>query len=365
MEMGEFMVTSIEMKKKHDHPGDDMGGDDKKTVTYTGYITGDNMTGYSVSHMDVFGNLFPAVDIAMDASTAMIYEWLHDTSMDGEMMMGDEKAMDGDKTMGEDMSGDKMDGEMAMGDDDMMMAGEQMMMDGEAMMMDGEKMMMEGETMMMDGEMAMDGEKMKMDGEAMMMEGEKMMMEGEKMMGGKSMYAYATLTGMMVDGKLCVMTIKAVHAPVHPPAMGTNATLYGYLYDHECMNSTDGIALDGTNVSYGAMDHMVACLLLDVCIESGYILVEKDTTGLFHPTVYFTNTSTPTIVEWLETMEPGTTHLEVKVRVGAGSVGGVSGWEGAGREGEGGCCNGSWGREAIFPLPMQLTCTLKRSAPTP
>jgi hypothetical protein len=48
--------------------------------------------------------------------------------------------------------------------------------------------------------------------------------------------------------------------------------------------------IDGaTNVTHGAM---VACvhLLLDVCIEPGYLIV--DTTGLFHPTVSATNAST-------------------------------------------------------------------------
>jgi hypothetical protein len=42
MEMGAFMVTSIEMKKKDDHPVD--VDKPKQAVTYTGYITSDNMT---------------------------------------------------------------------------------------------------------------------------------------------------------------------------------------------------------------------------------------------------------------------------------------------------------------------------------
>jgi hypothetical protein len=57
------------------------------------------------------------------------------------------------------------------------------------------------------------------------MGGEKMM-GGGKMMDGEKMMVYATLTGIMVDGKLCVMTIKATEAPVTPPAAGTNATIY-------------------------------------------------------------------------------------------------------------------------------------------
>lgn len=90
----------------------------------------------------------------------------------------------------------------------------------------------------------------------------------------------------------------------------------GWLYDNECLHSPTGIALDGSNVTHGVHDHMVACLLLESCIDSGYLLMQKDITGLYFPTVFFTQSSTDLIVAWLSNMTMGTNNVYVKVGAG-------------------------------------------------
>ena len=57
-------------------------------------------------------------------------------------------------------------------------------------------------------------------------------------------------------------------------------TYSGYLIDRECIRLCEGktgaCALDNTNVLTEPEKHSIHCLLLPVCIQSGYAVMEKD-----------------------------------------------------------------------------------------
>eukprot|EP00955_Chlamydomonas_euryale_P047653 353755-Chlamydomonas_euryale.AAC.3 len=126
---------------------------------------------------------------------------------------------------------------------------------------------------------------------------------------------YVHVTGMMMEGLLNVSMIEMKDVPMYYPA-DDEAVEYqyvGWVYDNYCLASPTGIAEDGTNVSHGVHDHMVGCLLLQPCIDSGYALMKVDITGMYHPVVMFTNASTALVLEYLEPLPPMMADVQVVV----------------------------------------------------
>ena len=64
-----------------------------------------------------------------------------------------------------------------------------------------------------------------------------------------------------------------------------------------------GIAIDGTNVKTEVPKHTVSCLLLEACINSNYVLQQQLSDGTYAPVYNLSNSSTPTIVVFLKTLQ--------------------------------------------------------------
>ena len=77
-------------------------------------------------------------------------------------------------------------------------------------------------------------------------------------------------------------------------------TATGYIYDNLCLFMPDGIAVDGTNVSYGVPQHTVDCLLIDACVNSGFVLRNKDPDGSYSTSYQISNSSIPQVVSYLK-----------------------------------------------------------------
>eukprot|EP00955_Chlamydomonas_euryale_P086481 364218-Chlamydomonas_euryale.AAC.1 len=134
----------------------------------------------------------------------------------------------------------------------------------------------------------------------------------ERGMSNVYVHAKGTITG---DGLLNVTMLELKDAPMHYPAdaMVLQYTYEGWLYDMYCFNQDDGIAPDGSNTTHGIPDHMVGCLLLRQCINSGYAIMAVDLTGRYHPVVLLTNASTMMAVEWLQQFSAMTSNIVVRV----------------------------------------------------
>merc|ERR1719191_2512415 len=55
----------------------------------------------------------------------------------------------------------------------------------------------------------------------------------------------------------------------------TNVTYTGYVTDNLCWNKHGHVAIDGTNMAKEPEKHMLYCLRLDACRNSGYSMMEN------------------------------------------------------------------------------------------
>ena len=79
---------------------------------------------------------------------------------------------------------------------------------------------------------------------------------------------------MIVPKKLLLATIAAA------TSVANGAELTGYLYDVLCVDlsaKSDGGPPDGSDAFLRPQDHTGECLLLDVCVQSGFSLMSADT----------------------------------------------------------------------------------------
>ena len=79
---------------------------------------------------------------------------------------------------------------------------------------------------------------------------------------------------MIVPKKLFLATIAAA------TSVANGAELTGYLYDVLCVDlsaNPNGGPPDGSDAFLRPQDHTGECLLLDVCVESGFSLMSADT----------------------------------------------------------------------------------------
>jgi hypothetical protein len=107
-------------------------------------------------------------------------------------------------------------------------------------------------------------------------------------------------------------TTNATNATNTTEVMGDEVS--GWLYDVFCLGRVSGIALDGTSVSTGVHEHTVGCLLVTACIDSGYFLQRWDEAKQeFMPGTFFTQSSTPRIVSFLNGQDPDTQDVYVTV----------------------------------------------------
>ena len=63
----------------------------------------------------------------------------------------------------------------------------------------------------------------------------------------------------------------------------------------------DGIAVDGTNVSFGVPSHTVDCMLIPACLNSGFVIRQKSASGLYTTAYNITNSSQTIIENFLKT----------------------------------------------------------------
>lgn len=92
---------------------------------------------------------------------------------------------------------------------------------------------------------------------------------------------------------------------------GTSATLEGIVADRACVDI--GVGFDAADMKRSPQDHTLFCMLLTTCINSGYCLLQQDTTTKQWACAYnFTSAATVSIVT-------GLTQLHSKIPGASGS----------------------------------------------
>ena len=63
----------------------------------------------------------------------------------------------------------------------------------------------------------------------------------------------------------------------------------------------EGIAVEGTNVSFGVPSHTVDCMLIPACLNSGFVIRQKSASGLYTTAYNISNSSQAVIKNFLQT----------------------------------------------------------------
>ena len=80
-------------------------------------------------------------------------------------------------------------------------------------------------------------------------------------------------------------------------------TVIGFLYDNLCLYMAGGIAIDGTNVTYGVPDHTVGCMTkVQKCVDSGFVVRQLSSSGAYTTAYNLTNSSTPVVTGFLNSL---------------------------------------------------------------
>ena len=76
----------------------------------------------------------------------------------------------------------------------------------------------------------------------------------------------------------------------------------------------DGIAVDGTNVSYGVPDHTIGCMFIPACLNSGFTVRRQLSPNAPYTTAYnLSNSSIPTVSAFLKTLtRPANAYAKVR-----------------------------------------------------
>ena len=78
------------------------------------------------------------------------------------------------------------------------------------------------------------------------------------------------------------------------------------------LNMPSGIAIDNTNVKTGVPDHTVGCMLLDACVQSGFVIQQVNTNGTYSPVYNLSSSSTPAVVAFLKSLNrPANVYAKV------------------------------------------------------
>ena len=77
-----------------------------------------------------------------------------------------------------------------------------------------------------------------------------------------------------------------------------------------------GIAVDGTNVSYGVPNHTIACMFIPACLNSGFTVRQQLTpTGPYTTAYNLSNSSISTVSAFLKTLtRPANAYAKVQAK---------------------------------------------------
>lgn len=96
------------------------------------------------------------------------------------------------------------------------------------------------------------------------------------------------------------------------PSSAEQVSATGWIYDNFCLYM-NGLAIDGTNITYGVPDHTVGCMQLKACVDSGFVVRQLSTSGAYTTAYNLSDKSTPTISTFLKSLSR-TNNVYAKVR---------------------------------------------------